>query len=94
MRTQNDRNDRNVSVCINTSTLCSLRYTPIFLLIPLIQFLQLTSINLRLEYISFSVQHIRQKQESNFPCFELDIEIMELRDYVIAKARRHLLIVL
>ena len=50
--------------------------------------------NLRLVYISFSVQHIRQKQEANFPRFELDIEIMELRDYVIAKARRHVLIVL
>ena len=55
MRTQNDRNDQDVSVCINTSTPRSLRYTPIFLLIPFIQFLQLTSMNFRLVYTSFLV---------------------------------------
>ena len=46
--------------------------------------------NLRLN-LSFSVQHIRQKRESNFPRFELDNEIM-VRDYVLAKARRQLVL--
>ena len=66
----------------------------LFCSIPSFSFLLYNSYNLlqRIHnYISYSVQHIRQKRESDCPRFELDNAILMVRDFILARARRHAL---
>ena len=61
----------------------------LFCSIPSFSFLLYNSYNLlqRIHnYISYSVQHIRQKRESDCPRFELDNAILMVRDFILARA--------